>query len=182
MNLSRPTLLFSVGLLLSAATLVATAKPRKVIKVINARGDVRGHLNQLGKALMMYAQDYDEVLPPMQDTQKFQQLLAPYLKQERFLINPYSGKPFAPNVKLSGKALNEIYKESFKTKQPAVALYEAGPGLGGARFVLTLGQPVMLNKDEPVWSYDGKRHSSEPDIICVSYGDWPKFKTANQLP
>jgi hypothetical protein len=179
MNLSRPTLLFSLGLLLSAATLVATAKPRKVIY---AKGDVRGHLNQMGQALMMYAQDYDEVLPPMQDAKKFQQLLVPYLKDQRFLTNPYSGKPFTPNVKLSGKALNEIYKESFKTRHPVVALYEAGPGLGGARFVLALGQPVMLNQGEPVWSYDGKRHSSESNIICVSYGDWPKFKTTNQLP
>jgi hypothetical protein len=169
--------------LLSVLTLIVWAKPKtQVRKSVYARGDVRGHLHQLAQGLMMYAQDYDEVLPPMQDSQEFQQLLAPYLKDQRFLTNPYSGKPFAPNDRLSGKALNEIYKVSFKTKQPAVALYEATPGLGGARFVLTLGQPVMLNKDEPIWGYDGKKDSSEPNIICVSYGDWPRFKAANQLP
>jgi hypothetical protein len=169
--------------LLSVLTLIVWAKPKtQATKAVYAKGDVRGHLNQLGQALMMYAQDYDEVLPPMQDAKKFQQLLAPYLKNRAFLTNPYSGKPFAPNARLSGKALNEIYKKSFKAKQPAIALYEATPGLGGARFVLTLGQPVMLNKDEPVWGYDGKKDLSKPNIICISYGDWPKFKATNQLP
>ena len=179
MNISRSAVIFSLSLLLSAAALMAMAKPRKVIY---AKGDVRGHLQQLGQALMMYAQDYNEVLPPMQDAKKFQQLLAPYLKNQKFLTNPYSDKPFAPNAKLSGKPLKEIYIESFKAKQRAVALYKAAPGLGGARFVLILGQPVMLDKGEPVFGYDGKKDSSEPIIQSISYHDWPKFKANHRLP
>jgi hypothetical protein len=177
MKTTRPLTLIA-AMIAASCVLVAFAKPGKVNY---ARGDVRGHLMQLGQALMQYSTDYDDVLPPMQDAVAFQKLMAPYM-HNMLMTDPHTGKPFTPNARLSGKRLSDVYREAFKTRQRAIVLYQALPGEGGARFVLSLPQPVMLNKDEPVWGYDGKNDPHELKITSVSYDEWPGFRTRMRLP
>ena len=85
------------------------------------KSDARSNLKQLGTALMMYAQDYDEMLPPMKNASSVRQLLGEYLEDKSAFINPSTQKPFSINLSLSGRSLDTVYKEGFQKKQGVIA-------------------------------------------------------------
>ena len=66
---------------------------------------------QLGTALRMYTQDYDEIFPPMDDFNKFAQLVRPYSSQNPRVAAAVvrcpatKNTPYALNGELSGKPL-----------------------------------------------------------------------------
>ena len=66
---------------------------------------------QLGTALRMYTQDYDEIFPPMDDFNKFAQLVRPYISQNPRVAAAVvhcpatKNTPYALNGELSGKPL-----------------------------------------------------------------------------
>jgi hypothetical protein len=78
------------------------------------------HIKQIGIALMMYTQDYDEVLPPMQSTKQLKPFLYPYLKSNSVWLLPYyDNVSYAINPKLSQKSLAE-----FESPSETIWLYE----------------------------------------------------------
>ncbi len=59
-------------------------------------------------ALNLYAQEYDGLLPPMQNAAVFKQALYPTAPSDRIFISPFSQQPYAPNAALSGKSLQRL--------------------------------------------------------------------------
>jgi prepilin-type processing-associated H-X9-DG protein len=77
------------------------------------------HLKSISLSLMMYAQDYDEHLPPMGDSERVKTVLKPYLKfDEVWQIPPYEIL-YATNPSLSQKSL-----ESIKSPAEIALVYE----------------------------------------------------------
>jgi prepilin-type processing-associated H-X9-DG protein len=52
---------------------------------------------------LMYAQDYDEVLPPMENYGRFQAVTFPYARSSKAFVCPATGLPYTLNVSLSQK-------------------------------------------------------------------------------
>jgi len=113
------------------------------------------NLKQLGMALIMYTQDYDEVLPPMKDPPTVKKLLMPYVKNEAIFAHPTTRKPYVPNAVLSRKKLGHIAKPA-----EMVAFYEASASSDGKRGVVYL---------------DGH-------VAQVAGSDWPRVKRASKIP
>lgn len=58
------------------------------------------------EALLLYAQDYDEVLPVFGNASTFRPLILPYTKDNSLFLCPATGNiPFTPNTAMSGKNL-----------------------------------------------------------------------------
>ncbi|MDF2439642.1 MAG: hypothetical protein JWN98_626 [Abditibacteriota bacterium] len=144
------------------------------------KSDARSNLKQLGTALMMYAQDYDEFLPPMKNAAHVQQLLSPYLENESAFINPHTKKAFGIYLSLSGRSLEAVYKESYQKKQGVIAFYEATPRTHGARFVLRMAKPHSYKNGMPAWVSTGTFW--QPAVESVSQLQWLKAKKAFKLP
>ncbi len=109
------------------------------------------NLRQIGDAVMMYAQDSDEVLPPMKSYAKFKEALKPYIKNEKAFINPVSQTPYVLNEILSQHKLAHL----LKPVEMAV-IYEAEPAPDGTRGVLFLDGHV-LRADDAEWALIKKR-------------------------
>lgn len=67
---------------------------------------------QLGLSMMMYAQDYDEHLPP---AEKWMTVSMPYIKNQAIYVcpvvkteNPKTPASYAMDTRLSGKSLNKL--------------------------------------------------------------------------
>lgn len=118
-------------------------------------GTSTDNLKQIGLSLLMYTQDYDEVLPPMTDAAKVKSVLQPYCRNEKIFSNPATGKPYVPNAILSGKKLAHI-------ANPATfaAFYEDAADRDGKRGVVYL---------------DGH-------VARVSEAEWDKVKRASKIP
>ena len=113
------------------------------------------NLKQLGTALMMYTQDYDEVLPPMKKYEKMQEIIMPYVKNLNAFTNPDTKEPYKANPVISGVSLAKIAEPT-----EIVAFYEAGPAKDGTRGVCFLDGHVKRIKEE----------------------DWPAIKAKNKIP
>lgn len=59
------------------------------------------NIKQLALGVGMYIQDYDEVLPPMDNYATFKQVVLPYLKSDSLFYQPSSGLPYVLNTSLS---------------------------------------------------------------------------------
>ncbi len=59
------------------------------------------NVKYIGTALIMYRQDYDEVLPPMNSPEIFKTALIPYQKFERLFSCPTLKSPYLPLALLS---------------------------------------------------------------------------------
>lgn len=88
------------------------------------------NLKQLGIGIMQYAQEYDEVYPPMQSLAALKKAILPYVLEDELFMQPVNKKPYLTNVALSGRSLSDI-------KSPATfaSIYEAQPGSDGKRAV-----------------------------------------------
>ena len=66
-------------------------------------------LHRLEVAVQEYAQDNEEVFPPMQDAQEFQAALLPFVGGDPAAFHcPDTGLPYTPNAALSGKVSPSI--------------------------------------------------------------------------
>jgi prepilin-type processing-associated H-X9-DG protein len=63
---------------------------------------------KLVTSIQLYAQDYDDVLPPMQTPAIFKQALLPYTHDNRVFTCPQTNLPYIPNKLLSGIGLYTI--------------------------------------------------------------------------
>lgn len=113
------------------------------------------NLKQLGLAVMMYSQDYDETLPPLTDAAAAKKAIMPYVKNDKVFVSPDTKQPFRFNAALSKHKLAAI-------KEPAsmVLAYEAQPNKEQMRAVVFL---------------DG--HAKR-----VPESDWPRLKRASKIP
>ncbi len=60
------------------------------------------------QATIMYAQDYDEVLPPMHSSVQFDMAVSPYVRSSDFLTCPITNHPYLPSSEYSGLSYNSI--------------------------------------------------------------------------
>ncbi|HVF11147.1 MAG TPA: hypothetical protein VNA16_10110 [Abditibacteriaceae bacterium] len=121
----------------------------------NAYSSSLSNLNQLGQALAMYTQDYDEVLPPMKDATTMKNALMVYVKNERIFISPITNEAYLPNPILSNKKLAHIVNPA-----SLVSLYEPSPAPDGTRGVCFV---------------DG--HTKR-----IKETEWPQVKKASKIP
>ena len=113
------------------------------------------NLKTLGTALMMYAQDYDAVLPPMKKYEKTQEVILPYVKDLNAFTNPDTKEPYKANPVISEISLAKIAEPA-----ATVAFYEAGPAKDGTRGVCFAdGHAKRIKEDE-----------------------WPALKARNKIP
>jgi prepilin-type processing-associated H-X9-DG protein len=142
----------------------------------NAAGET-GHssavsqLKQIGLALLMYAQDYDEMLPPMKDAATVKRVLLPYVHGNAAVFaDPLTHEPYQPNASLSGRRRSLVVTSSrdshekplrrrYQIEIPGstaqvVAFYEASPAADGTRAVLFLDGHVQV----------------------ISASEWPRLK------
>jgi hypothetical protein len=130
-----------------AAIQAREAEERKTRSVSN--------LKQLALGVLMYVQDYDEVLPPMQTPEKAQEVIQPYVKNLETFRDPVTGAAYIPNPTLSQKKVAHI-------ANPAdfVLYFEPKPAPDGTRGVAFLDGSVKRIKEE----------------------DWPRHVRASKIP
>lgn len=86
------------------------------------------NLRQVGLAALMYAMDWDEVLPPMEDPATVEEALWPYVKNRDLFYHPATGDSYLSNASLSGKLIAD-----FEHPEDMVMFYEATPWGDGSR-------------------------------------------------
>lgn len=91
------------------------------------------NLKQIGLALAMYVQDYDEVLPPLGDPAKVKKVLYPYVKNDALFLQPETKEPYRSNPILSKKKMAHI-----GSPNSMVVFYEASPSADGTRGIAFL--------------------------------------------
>jgi prepilin-type processing-associated H-X9-DG protein len=120
----------------------------------------QANLKQIGLAMMMYLQDYDEVYPPMiaarsadeigyssfdvppppppgsyndcsNENATVQDRLTPYTKDSHIFLQPVTGRPYLPNYKVSRKPMSR-----FKNPSQTFLFYEDARNLAGTRNVV----------------------------------------------
>jgi len=86
------------------------------------------NLKTLSTALLQYAQDYDDTLPPMKNSVQLQRSLSRRVKVRATFSCPVTKLPYQPNVALNCKPLAKV-------KKPATveAIWDAKPHPGGVR-------------------------------------------------
>lgn len=115
----------------------------------------RQRLKLLGTALIMYAQDYGDTLPPMKSVAAAKKALLPYVKDAAVFAHPTTRELYQPNPTLSGKKLAHI-----PAPADMVAFYEARPAADGTRGVLYCD------------SHYGRVYEEE----------WPRLRQASGIP
>lgn len=162
-----------VGGLLAAVAVVllvpwrVTAQTSGGTRSPELQAEAQSRLKQLGRALQMYAQDYDETLPPMQSPAAVKKVLSPYVrKNDAVFLDPRTNAPFQPNASLSGKRIGTVtltlkrashrvrIKERGEVTHPGevVALYELTPDAQGERNVMYVDGHVKR-----VWEAEWQR-------------------------
>jgi prepilin-type processing-associated H-X9-DG protein len=165
-----------VGALL-APVLAARQSSAQNAPVGNGVPSSVSQLKQIGLALLMYAQDYDEMLPPMQNAATVKRALSPYVRgNEAVFADPLTHEPYQPNPGLSGRRRSLVVtsgrdsqgKPTRPRRHPSeipapaaqvVAFYEASPAPDGTRAVLFLDGHVQV----------------------IPEAEWPRLKRASRI-
>ncbi len=156
----------------------------------SVHGRVDSDLKQIGLALLVYTQDYDEKLPPMRSSQSMddirktwdnppkatvQQVLNPYLNSPEIFAHPTTREIYRPNLNLSGRSLAKLEGRAAQI----VAFHEASPAPDGTRAVLYLDGHVR-REPETNWAnvqaisarfappFESKRRSVTGGIATVT--------------
>lgn len=126
-----------------------------------AHADSMSNLKQIGLALLMYTQDYDEKIPPMVAARSADEIpnfpapsdgvatvqsrLLPYTRNGEIFLQPQTHRPYLPNYKISRLGLDQIKTPPFQT----FAFYEDAPDSEGKRAVLYLdGHVARIDEEE----------------------------------
>jgi len=113
------------------------------------------NLKQLGVAVFIYSQDYDEKFPPATSAAAFKKALLPYIKSEDAFIQPRTKQPYLPNPWLSSKNATVVANPT-----EFVLAYEAGPAPDGKRAVVYV---------------DGH-------VKRIPETEWPQIKKTSHIP
>ncbi len=115
------------------------------LEVKSARIKSLSNLKQVGLALVMYAQDYDERLPPLPNAAVAKKLLYPYLKNEAVFREPKTGRPYEVNQALSGARVARFARNAARV----AVFYETLPDENGLRGVAFLdGHARLIHEDD----------------------------------
>ena len=126
---------------------------------------------------MSYAQDYDDVLPPMKDAREAREMLREYVADQRVFVSAFDHKPFLPNPRLSGRALDSVYKAGYKKRQGIIAFYESATRPDDMRFILRMAKPRTYLNGQPIWSYIGPESTLwMPTVERLSHSQWTQAK------
>ena len=109
------------------------------------------NIKQMDLGLLMYTEDYNEVLPPMTSALVVQHRIRPYLKSAAVFTQPSSGKPYLANAEISEKKL-----KSFASPAKTVTFYAPQPNLQGLRAVAYLDGHAAF-ADAAEWAAIKKR-------------------------
>lgn len=108
----------------------------------------RSNLKQYTLAILMYSQDYDEMLPPMKQSAKLQNVVLPYCKNKAIFSCPDSGVAYLPNP-----AMHQVHQASIKSPATTILLRDAKPHMEAGKSVWNVayadGHVKQVNK-EPV--------------------------------
>lgn len=125
-------------LLLAVVLISIAAIPACMPTQVPARlAGSQSNLVQIGKAMKMYASDWDDRLPPMRNTAVLKKAVRPYVEKmedgstEDLFVQPGPNKPYRVNAVLSNQKENQITSPA-----EIVALYEADPDQDGLRNAL----------------------------------------------
>ena len=66
------------------------------------------NLRQLGLGILEYTQDSDTKLPPLQNEQRFETVLSPYVRRPSAFVNPLTGMNYALNAALSYVTVTQV--------------------------------------------------------------------------
>jgi hypothetical protein len=113
------------------------------------------NLKELGLAMRMYLQDYDNVMPQTKDWPKLKAALKIYVKDPDVFVNPITKQRYGVNPAISGHNISHISNPS-----AIVLFYETTPASDGTRGVSFLNDSVRRIKES----------------------DWPKVKSASKMP
>lgn len=112
----------------------------------------RSNLKQLGLAIIQYAQDNKDALPPMLKLADLKKALLPYLKTEALLQHPVTNEPHLANGFLDGRKWADILlnpRGDTLQMTEVVMMYEASPAADGGRSVLFMdGRVKQLSQQE----------------------------------
>jgi prepilin-type processing-associated H-X9-DG protein len=136
------------------------------------------HLERLGIALQMYAQDYDETLPPMQTPAAVKKALYLYVrKNDVVFLDPRTSQPYEPNPSVSGKAVGTVGR------------YVRRAGGKQGRYILMTKRQIprcseTIGLYEPTEAPDGTRGVLFLDghVARVSEAEWQRLKRASGIP
>jgi len=168
------------SLVIAFIATVSIGAPR-LSKTTNHKRDVPSNLKQLNTALLMYAQDYDWMLPPMKSASGLKAVLYPYVSDVSVFIDPKSQEPFQPNPSISQRHLHEVLKESFRRNQAIFTFYQTPAQNNDARYVCLLPIPdVKFVKEVPDWA-DAYGSFLECKTKIVSKSQWEKLKKASDI-
>ena len=96
------------------------------------------NMRQLGLAMMMYTQDYDNTLPPLKDNVHVQKLLFPYLKNKSLFTCPTTKTAYQVNSALTSKKTRKgqgIRLATILNPAQTVIFYETKPHADGQRSI-----------------------------------------------
>lgn len=100
------------------------------LPAVPAPSEAKRRLGELGLALLQYARNNNETLPPMRSIAEMQTSLRPYVSDARTFLDPISHHPYAPNPSLSRVKLLSIVAPGVQ-----VAFYQPKPSPNGSRWV-----------------------------------------------
>jgi prepilin-type processing-associated H-X9-DG protein len=139
---------------------IAAAPP----KVLVDRRISQAQLKQIGLAVFMYMQDYDEKMPPMVAARNanhlmylpsskttsvptVQNILYPYLKSTEVFLQPTTHRPYLPNYKVSRWPVSKLDNPS-----QTFLFFEDAPDIDGKRNVVFAdGHVETLTESQFQW-------------------------------
>jgi hypothetical protein len=136
-------------------------------------------LKQIGLALLMYAQDYDEVLPPMENAATVKRLLLPYVRgNEALFVSPRTHEPYQPNPSVSRRrraSFSMSPGRDSRGKPIPSRRYRADiPGPAGEIVAFYEASPAP-DRTRAVFFLDGQ-------VRVIPESEWPRLKRASKIP
>jgi prepilin-type processing-associated H-X9-DG protein len=99
---------------------------------------------QIALGMLMYAQDFDEKLPPMASAARFQKVMMPYIKNAKTFLCPATQKPYVLNTTLNHKS-----KAKIKALATTATFFDAEPHADGMYSVAYVDGHVKREKKVP---------------------------------
>ena len=143
------------------------------------------NLRRIGIGIQMYAQDYEEHFPPMEDSVQLEKLLRPYSKDVPWKFPPYNNVRYASNPSLSRKL-----QEKLENPAEVVMLYEPVVRRGFRLVAYADGHVKMIREEHwaelsqksgiplrteptiaPWWRWDtnGPREPLNQEVILLTF-------------
>ena len=169
----------------TAQTAGTAANEKGNTEKLNHESQMR--LKQLGAVLLMYAQDYDEVLPPMESPSAVKKVIYPYVRRsDAALLDPHTNEPYQPNPTVSRcQVVGTVRTYDSVHNRWTTYLSKRGrhaPFMRVRGYITALAQSLAFY--EPRTAPDGTRGVLFLDghVARVSEAEWQRLKKASGVP